>query len=821
MAEVITDLINNNNNEEESNPPFFSLSINNTDYTNYLQQGFVLKDTLTEELDSLTIILNNVDKTLFESFEDVVLTIGSDTYYFYVNTSQEDIFTYDTNKYQYTLSLVSQTKILERVQLPNLKIRKSITGTTKTIPVYLSRVVLPYIQKQFPFITLDSSISDFSTVKCPEIEWNHPTAKQVINDLLSTIDNNPCLVRVRNNKIGYVSLAPQGNDISNYTILRDERYEQMQDFANNIVMDVSNIIPNKQNKYVVLSPRAMNDAYLTTDNCELVIPNAQIESIQEVKVPVSITLYSPQEGGGIDSVSFTTDFDITDYVLEESLYNTLNSTSIMTVATSYSDMKKYKRFNMYFKQGGDTIYGCATKNQTLFFTTTSIHDMLLSIATIKKNNGDFDSYGSYNNVSVNGSDDARNIVFKIKYSNVENGRIKVCKSEKEDKDVSFYQNQNQSQIDLKALFQTQRENVNRLGNEQREIDMLVSYDTIPQLGDYVGDYILAIRELSYYNDFVMFKGTFSKNYIKKQAYYGLTSRKRYTQLAQASESVIREEFNRFRINFTTDSTDVSSTLSGYLTTGGLNLFANYIASYFACYNRPIKSCFFGTNATTNNIIMFPTIFTTDKSVLLTMSTYDNYSVGLTVEQEGSNLVQNYVPYVDSYGETNLVAITYSDAMADLEDNTENKASCKKFPYTDYTASYDTILYMSFALYKDNSEALKITNQFDFVSEDKTMIIGNVIGSQNIMTTLATPTEMKIYASMVNKIDEDYPILDDSFLQVGDYEDLIVSNNGVRINVDLTGYKAWGIKVGDDLLLGCNKSTTLANTFYINVKGDNN
>ena len=37
------------------------LLINGIDYTNNLQVGFVLKDTCTEELDEMTIILNNVE----------------------------------------------------------------------------------------------------------------------------------------------------------------------------------------------------------------------------------------------------------------------------------------------------------------------------------------------------------------------------------------------------------------------------------------------------------------------------------------------------------------------------------------------------------------------------------------------------------------------------------------------------------------------------------------------------------------------------------------------------------------------------------------
>lgn len=245
-----------------------SILINGNDYIQYAQIGMVIKETLTEELDSATLILNNVTRTLFEAFDEVVITLENNKkYYMYVNTSSEAIFNYEAHTYSYTLQLISQTKILERIILPNLKIRHSLNGRKNTIQWYVEKVVLPYITRQVSGITMSLRFSSFTAkYDCPEIEWNHPTAKQVLNDLLGTISNNPSLIKIANHKLDYVNLAREGIDCSSKLthIVQDEQFEQMQDFANNITMDVQNAIPKDANCRAIVSPRAEgNTLYLT------------------------------------------------------------------------------------------------------------------------------------------------------------------------------------------------------------------------------------------------------------------------------------------------------------------------------------------------------------------------------------------------------------------------------------------------------------------------------------------------------------------------------------------------------------------------------
>ena len=82
--------------------------INGVDFTQFAQIGFVNKETQTEELDSATLILNNVPRQLFESFNRVVVTLeNSKQAHLFVNTSSEDLFNIEENRYthiHYSLS---------------------------------------------------------------------------------------------------------------------------------------------------------------------------------------------------------------------------------------------------------------------------------------------------------------------------------------------------------------------------------------------------------------------------------------------------------------------------------------------------------------------------------------------------------------------------------------------------------------------------------------------------------------------------------------------------------------------------------------------
>lgn len=782
----------------------FTIKINNVDYSNYAQIGMVYRETKTEELDSMTIILNNIDETEFEAFQDVEIKLKSgEQLYFYVNSSVPQLFNYEEQKYTYTISLISRTKILERVILPNLKIRKPIVGTIKTINTYLQLVVMKYVNKQFPFLTLSNRLTTLcSQYECPEIEWGKTNAKNVINDLLSTIPNNPCIVKITNNVLDYVSLAEKNKSAYSYDVTEVDtgKHYQMSEYANNIVMDVNGIIPNKTNAIDTLSVRPSSGVELTDTGCQLIIPGARFETIEQLIVHVPIYIQVEGSVGSAGPTRINADLDITEYLVEQSVYNTLK--------VGAEETTDNKLLNIYFTQGGNTIDGFMYSYRLLGLSYDSTYHAII----LNKYNSMGNKNGNNENLVCTNVESILNATFTIKYRNVGDSRIKIVKTATEEKDCSIYQGQNQGTIDMKSLMKTQRESVNRLGNEILKKSFICKLNSIPKLGDYIGDYIMAEREVAYFYDFAILNATFSKNYIQKNVYYGISTRKKYTQLAQANESTIREEFTRLRVCVSTTNIGNGD--------GQMAQLAYWFASFFnGGTDKNIKVIEFKSDAMATNVYasMYPKLYVGDKSVVITTQCEDNYSVGSKIVSSGTHKVTDYVSYVDSKGEMTRYNVYFYSGLKDGYDSIEN---CQAFPEVRIGKDYVYLDQKNY--YKDNSETLKITYQFDFVAGDDNVVIGNAIGENNIMAIGSNFANCKLVYQLNHRITKQYPTITSGTELT---PSVSVTNNKVTINnIQIRdGIGSWAlVDVNGEIIIGVNRdpeTNTIAKEFYINVKGE--
>lgn len=800
--------------------------INGKDYTQNAQVGMVINETLTEELDSMVLVLNNVEKTLFEAFQDVrIITPAEEIFYFYVNSSVENAYDQESNNYTYTLSLISQTKILERVNLPNLKIRKQKEGSKKTIKNYLVKV-LRYIKNQFPFITdFSSRFKSLTAVEeCPEIEWSHPNAKQLINDLLMTIPGNPCLVKVIDNKIDYISLAKRGVDVENYSnikIMPPTDHEQMGDFANNIVMDLREIISPKSNVIITTSVRAEGTAAeITTNNASIIIPNGKIEEITNAVVYVLADGYPIVGGSTSSSKRYENQIipvNITDFILEEAEYNIKYQTRYMTGEGTTEE--EHQGFYIKFQRGGNKISEVASTEGISpapvygSFRIGQIIGYIFNKKWTEKNNTDLgykaDTRWSYRS----NLQPYRDLVFKITFRNNGNTRIKMVKEIQEEKDCTIYIGQNQTAVDMKALMKVQREAVNRLGNEIKSITMVCGLDSIPKLGDYYQDnYFLCEKEVAYYSDFAMVKGTFAKNYIQKNVYYGLKNRIKSTQLAQAGESVVREEFKRMIVSFKTEQEREYQAPA----------IEKYFTKYFEGQTQTnIKAIVINTSEMGNNkASIIPSSFTGDKSFIVTGECEDNYSVGWKVSLDGTKQIQHYVTYANrSTGEFSWLVIELYDQLIPNYNDIE---VCREMPGINIgdDLTYREII-MNFN--KDNAETLKITYQFDFISKDESVIIGDGIGQENSLSVDADISKAMFYICSEN-IDSKYPVLM-NVINSEKPEVRVEENSFTFINTMAYSTTAKSYALVDEngeIIIAVNRKEngSLPRTLYINVKGEN-
>ena len=89
-----------------------------------IQPGFVLRENYNETLDSATVLINQLsEKIKIMPYDRAVIEIGETRYFMCVDTySCSQVSFSEPYYYMYQLTLFSETKLLEGIILPSLKI---------------------------------------------------------------------------------------------------------------------------------------------------------------------------------------------------------------------------------------------------------------------------------------------------------------------------------------------------------------------------------------------------------------------------------------------------------------------------------------------------------------------------------------------------------------------------------------------------------------------------------------------------------------------------------------------------------------------------
>ena len=817
-----------------------TITINNIDYTKHLINGYVTNETLTEELDSANIILTCLPKTNFDPFNKVVINENGNYYYFVVDTYVETKISNHHELYEYNMHLISETKVLERFILPNLKITKpKYDSSIKKLGNYLDFILLHYVRPKY-YMELDATLkAELNEYQAPEWAWASPSVKQVFNDLLQSIDK-PKLVKVKDGIVSAVELSVKGQEIViNKGEIADNNYQASKDYVNHLVIDTKNIIPTSTNVMTapVVSFRSNDKAYLTNEELELYLANARIEKVD--KLLVTLTTKFTRKSDGVKGDE-TIDIDLTKYIVEETIYNQL--------------LTNERLYHFYYSRGGNTIKGFTYSLKVFGFDATTAINTLL-IYEINELNNRISSTGKYDYFVG----DLRDLKFTCWFENIGESRIKIYRDELKNHDFALVDNQTSSFINTLAFMQAEREKINRLGNDIRTITwMIKDYDAIPKLNDYIGDYYLASKETAHFGDYYIVKGTLSKDFIQKNLYYGLQSRTRFTNFEMANNSVLRNENLVTNLYFTTENTKPSGTSNRKLVNYIARNYSNYINGVGEDFSKGIKqiqatSTFADRDYKT--YFLQPSIYSFDYGVIISLRYYDNINVGMKIDKEnivlGMKFNQKYVSYVDENGELTSVKFELFSRYSTKYRSSGNAYNYDEvYEYPDFIDDYVDEKYLEFtiidSIYKDNGEILQYDLQFNFIGKDD-VVLGTAIGRYNAIADLSSQssktnsredatnlTNLKIYYSTnerYNKGDTSPKGTYNSALkldattmikwQSGILENAIkvsTYSNGQYLNVDTSTWKSWCIATeNDELIMAVNRNETtniLSDTIYV-------
>ena len=272
--------------------------------------GSVFKEELNETLDSGSIIISNVEpsrKLELEPYQYVYIydTESNFEKYFLVDNFIENYVNLDTPYYEYTIALMSETKLLEKIQLPNRTIRNPLKAPQLKVNELIGQFCKLYIPKVKYFNKNSNtwsytqiidfqeviSVNSIFNVDCPDMEFNHPTLRQVLTSLMQVVG---CLPRIVNHKLTYVNLRLKPTE---FIIPSDRKYivstsnssdsynTSIQTLGENIVGE-NNIVKNE-----TLGFRDVENVFLKhTENLKLTT-EFPIKEIKSLKMNVPVNFY--------------------------------------------------------------------------------------------------------------------------------------------------------------------------------------------------------------------------------------------------------------------------------------------------------------------------------------------------------------------------------------------------------------------------------------------------------------------------------------------------------------------------------------------------
>ena len=366
--------------------------------------GSVFKEELNETLDSGSIIISNVEqarKLELEPYQYVyIYDIESDfEKYFLVDNFIENYVNLDTPYYEYTIALMSETKLLEKIQLPNRTIRNPLKAPQLKVNELIGQFCKLYIPSVKYFnknsntwsyhqIIDYQSVIDVNSifnVDCPDMEFNHPTLRQVLTSLMQVVG---CLPRIVNHKLTYVNLRLKPTE---FIIPSDRKYivstsnssdsynTSIQTLGENIVGE-NNIVKNE-----TLGFRDVENVFLKhTENLKLTT-EFPIKEIKSLKMNVPVNFYF---GMGVIHLGDT--FISNNFVYDNNLTKTKIGFEIYYSSDLGNDIELrycFEKVNYLNNNFGKVIYQVLTRSEIYQETATKsiVNESYVYSNTLKDN----------------------------------------------------------------------------------------------------------------------------------------------------------------------------------------------------------------------------------------------------------------------------------------------------------------------------------------------------------------------------------------------------------------------------------------------------
>lgn len=750
----------------------YSLKINGKTYQ--LKDGFVIKDEITEELDSGTIKFTTIGKLAdIQPFDSIYINgtnglyvhqlangIDTEQYAFGLNNALEG------GDYDYTVSTFSETKDLERITLPTIRITQNLNVEDRfSVADKIQEFCNTYIPKikvmranftGWEYVAKyrldDALLEKFANVECPEMQWNNPTLKEVLNGLLSVKD---CMVTLKDNIISFIDLRDRtnANPIDVSKLSSSKVSQSSADFATDLTLNLSNAIGKTPTRNVEKGTFRVDAAEMDTSNMSIITQHP-IYNIRKLK----ITYYGYRQGFGTHAFNwnYLQELDITNRVKEDNDFNTLRSRPNIYQEVYPDD---YRVFNVHYKRGGNSVsgfadnYPIASANHYVFNNLINAVLNLPATGKIALLDGETASTFVKSNV--------REIMYEIEYDSVDENAINVGRYLPLARTGvnRIFDNQTSSYVDMRHQSFFEYAKINRLSNKILMITgEYESIEELPQLGDYIEEYILFQREVAYYDDKIMFVGYLTPNFILRDWFTGVNSKRRNWQIVSGDEASIRNDIYKYYVEFSfrnkrdilTEFMGSNASVITFNLVSALNSYTDELAIRYALVQtRAEDNSFIPSNSGRYLVELFKEV--EGKSLCFNLGFDDNFYAGTYCEIESSRYLMHNYRYTDELGRFKSVTITLASQVDAGEGTIFNPipSTFNNYPSNIITSQqFNNLRDMSFRrplyegaigdniytpvnakvwlkknfVYKDNAEIYRATVQFEFCADTENIVV---------------------------------------------------------------------------------------------------
>lgn len=496
--------------------------------------------------------------------------------------------------------------------------------------------------------------------------------------------------------------------------------------------DIANIIATNQETASIvfpgqngwITPRT-DDIQLTSDNCELLLPNT-IEKIVKVYIKTStFEVYDSIEHELIsgDEALETDALDVTDNFVEYKRWGSLKKKGLLSLGLFSLELKK-----------NNTCYWTEDSNKISILMSPSVDGWtpirFLILTSILRNYGTGEE-GS-NIIYINGKElaistvqiDPRSLQFRVEYVPQDaSTKLRAVKQEKCNYEYVLPYNQRAEIVDAPSLGQELDKSVNQMGvNYIKTVNRYNALSDILPIGTaYVegaDTYILTVNEYEQTShENITVTHTFSKNWSMLSEY--LKQNKQYRNTYIPTDILVR---NLHYQDFIEISETKKEFYEGFLGIVAQSYIVDVLDGGETNADTEINNMWLYKNAsTTEGVVISCASFAVKKSIVFSGKMQNNLTAGKKVDPDNEYYCQD-VLYTDDSGEIETTKIILGVGIYNISLNVNSLPE---------TTAYDNKPDQTFAsgLYtvrKSSAEHLNFTYQVHFVSDMPDIIIGHML-----------------------------------------------------------------------------------------------